>query len=296
MGPVREEETEVFITSHDGRSVVRVLLKGATILSWKLDGTEQLWLSESAVLDTDKAVRGGMPLVFPIFGPVTKSFVSSGEKLPQHGFARNSTFEFLGLVSESPVSAQFALSPENVEDKFKSLWPYDFTLLFTITVHDNVLKTEIEVSNPFSNGVSANKDSWDFNWLFHTYFAVHSGINNVKVSGLQGLEYHNKPTGADIQETNSEITVSSEVDRAYKNADPTKPVTISESGKETIEVSRDNLNDVVVWNPWENSIGDFSPKTGYNDMICVEAGTVSKFITLKPGDKWVGSQTIKASL
>lgn len=46
---------------------VEVLLHGATVLSWKdAGGNEKLWLSEGAVLDGSKAVRGGIPLVFPV--------------------------------------------------------------------------------------------------------------------------------------------------------------------------------------------------------------------------------------
>lgn len=46
---------------------VEVLLHGATVLSWKdASGNEKLWLSEGAVLDGSKAVRGGIPLVFPV--------------------------------------------------------------------------------------------------------------------------------------------------------------------------------------------------------------------------------------
>lgn len=46
---------------------VEILLHGATVLSWKdASGNEKLWLSEGAVLDGSKAVRGGIPLVFPV--------------------------------------------------------------------------------------------------------------------------------------------------------------------------------------------------------------------------------------
>ena len=42
---------------------------GATVLSWIVDGTEKLFLSSKAILDGTKAIRGGIPLVFPQFGP-----------------------------------------------------------------------------------------------------------------------------------------------------------------------------------------------------------------------------------
>jgi glucose-6-phosphate 1-epimerase len=46
---------------------VTVLLHGATVTSWKSsDGTENLWLSDKAILDGSKPVRGGIPVVFPV--------------------------------------------------------------------------------------------------------------------------------------------------------------------------------------------------------------------------------------
>ncbi len=46
---------------------VEILLHGATVISWKgKDGDEKLWLSEGAKLDGTKAVRGGIPIVFPV--------------------------------------------------------------------------------------------------------------------------------------------------------------------------------------------------------------------------------------
>ncbi len=46
---------------------IEILLYGATIISWKdAQGAEKLWLSEKAKLDGSKAVRGGVPVVFPV--------------------------------------------------------------------------------------------------------------------------------------------------------------------------------------------------------------------------------------
>ena len=45
----------------------------------------QLFVSKRSVFDGKKAIRGGVPFVFPIFGPSTV--------MPQHGFARISRFE-----------------------------------------------------------------------------------------------------------------------------------------------------------------------------------------------------------
>ncbi len=45
---------------------VEVLLYGATVISWKSGGRENLFLSDKTPLDGSKAVRGGIPLVFPV--------------------------------------------------------------------------------------------------------------------------------------------------------------------------------------------------------------------------------------
>jgi glucose-6-phosphate 1-epimerase len=46
---------------------LEVHLYGATVTSWKnTDGSENLWLSDKAVLDGSKAIRGGIPVVFPV--------------------------------------------------------------------------------------------------------------------------------------------------------------------------------------------------------------------------------------
>jgi hypothetical protein len=61
-----DSSPKVTATLPTGESV-EVLLHGATVISWKsADGVENLWLSDSAVLDGSKPVRGGVPVVFPV--------------------------------------------------------------------------------------------------------------------------------------------------------------------------------------------------------------------------------------
>lgn len=76
------------------------------------------------------------------------------------------------------------------------------------------------------------------------------------------------------------------------------PVTVVEGGKTSFSILRDNLANVVVWNPWTekaNGLADFTPKDGYKNMLCIEPGSVSGFQTLEPGDAFEGAQTISYS-
>jgi glucose-6-phosphate 1-epimerase len=60
------DNTKVFAKLPSGETVT-ILLYGATVISWKsAGGEENLWLSEKALLDGSKAVRGGIPVVFPV--------------------------------------------------------------------------------------------------------------------------------------------------------------------------------------------------------------------------------------
>lgn len=45
---------------------VEVMLYGATVISWKNNGKENLWLSSNANMEGKKAIRGGVPVVFPV--------------------------------------------------------------------------------------------------------------------------------------------------------------------------------------------------------------------------------------
>lgn len=66
--------------------------------------------------------------------------------------------------------------------------------------------------------------------------------------------------------------------------------------KELFSITREMLTDVVVWNPWiekAKSMPDFGPDDAYKKMICVEAGAVSSWQTLEPGDSWEGGQAIR---
>ncbi len=68
-----------------------------------------------------------------------------------------------------------------------------------------------------------------------------------------------------------------------------------EGGRPRYEITRDNLPDVVVWNPWTDKakgMGDFAPKDGFRNMVCVEPGSVSSWQTLEGGDAFEGAQSI----
>ena len=272
---------------------VTVLLHGATVTSWTdAAGNEKLWLSSAAALDGTRPVRGGIPLVFPVFGSVP---THEGTKaLPQHGFARSQRWEFLGKsTSESQdgaadltVKLDFGLSSGGLDAEARGKWGFGFGLIYSVTLSRGALMTNLVVTNDDSA-------AWDCQVLIHTYLRVED-ITKVEVTGLEEAEYVDKVDGASTKTQSGGVTITGETDRVYSPAEG-KAVTVLEGGKKTFTVTRDNFSNVVVWNPWvdkSKGMGDFEPKDGYKNMLCIEPGSVNGWTTLEPGDAFEGAQTI----
>jgi glucose-6-phosphate 1-epimerase len=62
---VHVEQGRVHASLPTGDSV-EVMLYGATVISWKNNGKENIFVSDAAVMDGSKPVRGGVPIVFPV--------------------------------------------------------------------------------------------------------------------------------------------------------------------------------------------------------------------------------------
>ncbi|KAK4227238.1 galactose mutarotase-like domain-containing protein [Podospora fimiseda] len=295
------DNTSVTAELPTGESV-SVLLYGATVTSWKdSSGDEKLWLSTAAKLDGTKAVRGGIPLVFPVFGP-PPSAPHPTANLPQHGFARTSVWEFLGKsTSESTpaegakaaddlsVKLDFGLSAASLSAETQKLWPFKFNLIYSVTLNPSTLTTSLVVTND-------DDKPFDSQVLLHTYLRVND-ISSVSIQGLSNSPYLDKLLSPQAQTSGpSDLTITQETDHVYSTPNgASDPVTVLENGKPRFVVTRDNLAQVVVWNPWTEKaagMGDFEPKGGYKNMLCVEPGAVGTWQTLEPGDAFEGAQTI----
>ncbi|KAI9304232.1 galactose mutarotase-like domain-containing protein [Cunninghamella echinulata] len=274
------EANKVVTIEHPSGATVKVSLFGATVISWVTNDTEHLFVSKQAILDGTKAIRGGIPLVFPIFG--TKSQIS----LPQHGFARNSYWDYLGILTDNDeVSVRFALKDNQLTKEQRQAWPHSFRLVYTVTLTSKSLKTYLTVKNEDS-------DTMEFNTLLHTYFRV-KDIANVSVEGLQSYTYADKVLGgATDVENRDKITISSEVDRVYQNVKDHLELNLGDGSKITIDKS--GMKDTVVWNPWiekAKGMGDFGDDE-YKEMICVETGSVAQWVRIEGGQSWSAGQTL----
>ncbi len=249
------DELEVIVVDHP-QVRASVALQGAHLLCWKPAGEEEvLWLSNNTPFKVGKALRGGVPICWPWFGP------AEDKDLPAHGFARNLPWT-LSAHSEdaSGVSLTFKLQSS---DETRKLWPHDFTLYARYKL-GKTCEMELEAHGEFE-ATSA----------LHTYFNV-GDIADVKVSGL-GNAYIDKVLGGEKgQLTDGVQTFPDRTDRVYLAAEERS--VIHDAGlKRTIDVVHHHHSNVVGWNPGpalSASMGDM-PDDGYKTFVCVETACVT---------------------
>jgi glucose-6-phosphate 1-epimerase len=83
------------------------------VISWKSgtkeysDPVENLFVSKKAIFDGSMPIRGGIPIVFPCFGPPVHPQHS---KLSQHGFARSEQWKWDKVLAETETEVSVQLS------------------------------------------------------------------------------------------------------------------------------------------------------------------------------------------
>jgi len=274
-----EGEGEVSLTVH---------LLGATVTSWIWGGKERLFVSDKAVFNGTKAIRGGIPLVFPQFGQPDAS-------MPQHGVARTSIFTFeeacSGTSSDgTSFTACFRLCDSPVT---RAVWDHSFVLLYMVTLgKDGTLETKMHVTNSGASPFTCQL-------LQHTYIRVEQ-INKVAVGGFNQRRYIDKvldsAEGVDEREM---AVIEGEVDRVYLSTQAgggagslTDLSVINKESQEVIvkvhqhyclqctggpEDKVEGDADVVLWNAWEEkskALLDLG-EGNYVYYVCVEPGVVS---------------------
>jgi glucose-6-phosphate 1-epimerase len=292
--------SKTLLLKHSSGSKAEIYLFGATVTSFyaaKEPEHNILFLSNKAALDGSKPIRGGIPLVFPIFG--------SAPGFPNHGFARTSLdwkptlIEQVQGDAESPTIAKFTLCSS---DTTNAMWPHDFELEYEVKLYANSLLTALHVRNTGTESIA-------FQALLHTYLKIDDVRNEgALVEGLQGVEFHDKLTSLKQKDTRSAISFNKETDSVYANAPSTISVKIRGADKtRTVVIEKsafldsDTVNgvqssDAVVWNPWiekSKSMSDFGDEE-YINMLCVEPGRVSEKQNLAAGKKYTLQQIIKA--
>ena len=250
------------------RSSAEIYLHGAHVTNFKKhDETPMLFLSQCSRFEENQPIRGGIPVIFPWFGP--------REGMAMHGFARLKRWEIKEVLpaADGSVSVRFRLPNCPEAGGFP-----EFAAEYVVTVNEE-LTLELIVTNKSADG------KLEFEECLHTYFLVED-IAATSVAGLNGVSYLDKVAGfAKKVETEEAIRISSEVDRVYLDTTGTVEIQDARLGR-VIRVAKENSASTVVWNPWiakAQQMPDFG-NDEYQKMVCVESGNVNaNKIVLPPG-------------
>jgi glucose-6-phosphate 1-epimerase len=247
-------------------STAEIYLHGAHITHFqKNDEPPLLFLSRKSMFEAGKAIRGGVPICFPWFGP------RAGE--PSHGLARILNWEKLGssIQPDSSVKVRFQLPQKSLKPEWSAL-----KTEFIVTVADT-LTMELGVKN------ESMDQTLEIEECLHSYFHI-GDISAISISGLQGMAYLDNTNGERKAGSDAPLKITSETDRTY--LDTTNAVEIrDESFRRTIRVEKFNSKSTVVWNPWTTKKLEDLELAEHKNMVCVESGNVKQNkISLAPGE------------
>jgi len=260
------DQLEVIVIEH-AQVQASVALQGAHLLSWQPAGAEQvIWLSDNTPFHKGVALRGGVPVCWPWFGPAKEA------SLPSHGFARNLPW-ILSAHNEDADGVVLTFELKSDAETLK-LWPHEFTLYARFKLA-KTCEIELEAHGDFETTAA-----------LHSYFTV-GDIDQVSVSGL-GKDYLDKVLGGSQGQLSDGVqTFPDRTDRVY--LEPEECSVIHDNGlKRAIHVVHHHQQNVVAWNPGpalSASMTDM-PDDGYKTFVCVETAIVTatqKTTTGTPG-------------
>ena len=270
---------KVEVDANDGARV-EVYTHGAHLTSWKTaGGEERLFLSSRSSFAPDAAIRGGVPIIFPQF--------SAMGPLPKHGFARVSEWQLVraGRSSAGKGEGEVHLRLTSNE-RTRAVWDHAFEASFFVTVQGMSLTMSLSILN-------GDQAPFDFTAALHTYLLV-DDVRSVVLRGLKGSTYRDSASGGVEREQEvADLSPSGEVDRIYFGV--TAPLEVRDAVRRT-RVAMRGFSDVVVWNPGPDraaALSDLEPG-GWLRMLCVEAAAIATPISLAPGERWTGQQTLTA--
>ncbi|MEC5159701.1 glucose-6-phosphate 1-epimerase [Janthinobacterium sp. CG_23.3] len=266
----------VRISAADGAQAI-VTLYGGHLVSWQTaDGRERLFRSARSALDGSRAIRGGVPLIFPQFG-------ARGDGL-RHGFARVCHWRLSGGGRDGEDEfARFSLAAADLPPELAAAWPFAFELTLRVALHGDGLNLSFSVLN-------SGTEAFPFSAALHSYFLVDQ-LEHCELAGLQHVRYCDENGAVALQETPA-LAFSDKLDRIYYQL----PVALTlRGGDASLRLEQDGFTDAVVWNPGAADAAALTDMEDeeYRRFVCVEAALIEPDV-LAAGAEWTGLQRIVA--
>jgi glucose-6-phosphate 1-epimerase len=240
-----------------------IYLQGAQLTAWQPPGERPvIFTSPNRVIAPRRAIRGGIPIIFPWFGPGRHTPPG-----PQHGFARTALWHLDSIETgnDASLTMTFSLGDADVVLRF---WPEPFRAIYRVTFAKTLL-LHLAVQNRARHAIV-------FEEALHSYFAI-SDIAAVTISGLARSTYIDKTRGGRRErQTEPILAITAETDRVY--LDTSRQCAIADSGwRRRVVVEKDGAASTVVWNPWAEKAAalDDLGDPAWRGMVCFETGNIA---------------------
>ena len=260
----------VTITSSEAKG--EIYLHGAQVTSWcPRTHEEVLFVSSKARWQDGQAIRGGIPICFPWFGPK-----ADDSNAPAHGFARIRTWQLESIVEKD---AGVVVTVFTQSDEFtRRWWPAEFHLVHRATFGSD-LRLELICRNTGNSPLR-------FEEALHTYNRI-KDIANVELQGLKGAQYLDTIDSNRQKTQVGNVTFASRTDNAF--VDTPTAVTLTDPGlRRRIRLEKTNSHSTVVWNPWSDTAAKMQDlgEGEWRHFLCVEGCNImDSAVTLGPGEE-----------
>jgi glucose-6-phosphate 1-epimerase len=242
-----------------------ITLYGAHLVSWKplahagAAPQERMFMSRLSALDGSRAIRGGVPVIFP-------QFAERGTGT-RHGFARTSTWRLLDSGEQDGAAfAVLGLNQDDLSPQASSAWAYAFELALRVSIQGAELAMTLEVRNTGTH-------PFPFAAALHTYHLVED-VEAVRIDGVQA-------------ET---LAVTDKLDQVFS---PIAAPIRFDNGADKLLLQQTGFTDAVVWNPGAADAAALSDMEDeeYRNFVCIEPAALGS-MTLEPGGVWKGEYRI----
>ncbi|MEG3974312.1 D-hexose-6-phosphate mutarotase [Microcoleus sp. herbarium8] len=254
----------------NGQAKAVISVYAGQVLSFQpaTETADVMFLSEKAYYAEGKAIKGGIPICWPWFGPDPEDLGR-----PSHGFVRNRLWNVIETATAPDGATKVTLGLKDTEET-RAIWPQAFELAIAITVGTN-LTVELITRN-------LGDKPFPLTQALHTYFKV-GDIKQVQVLGLENSQYLDKVDGGAEKTQAGAVVATGEVDRIY--LDVTNELVIDDAAlNRRIRIQSSGSKSAVVWNPWVTISANMADleDTDYQRLICVETTNAATDIVEVP--------------